>query len=224
MDLQEKRKLDSELAGQLAHVKARARPWRSIIALVLAIAAAAINYEQGLSSLHIQGHDTARLITVTTAAAFCVFAVAATVGLSAKAGTVLQLRMGSAHAAVVRYALLLIGGLATLVCTLQLLKIPIGQLVLGGAVTGILVGIAAQQALANLFAGIVLLLGRPFHVGQRIRIRSGALGGVLDGVVTEIGITYVRLDSGEGVLALPNSQVLAAGVGPLPAELPGRPG
>jgi hypothetical protein len=39
-----------------------------------------------------------------------------------------------------------------------------------------------------------------------------------------LGITYVHLDTGEGVLALPNSQVLAAAVGPLPAEVPSRPG
>jgi small-conductance mechanosensitive channel len=133
---------------------------------------------------------------------------------------VLQPRVGSAHVAVVRYSLLLIGSLITLVPTLQLLKIPIGQLVLGGAITGILIGIAAQQTMANLFAGIVLLLSRPFHVGQRIRIRSGALGGVLDGIVTEIGITYVRLNTGEGVLSLPNSQVLAAGVGPSRPSFP----
>jgi len=225
MDLQEKRKLDSErLAGQLAQVKARARPRRSIIALVLALAAAAVNYEQGLSSLYAPGRDAARLITVLTAVAFCVFAAGATMGLCGKAWAVLQPRVGSAHAAVVRYSLLLLGFLATLVFTLQLLKIPIGQLVLGGAITGILIGIAAQQTMANLFAGIVLLLSRPFHVGQLIRIRSGALGGVLDGTVTEIGITYVHLDTGEGVLALPNAQVLAAAVGPLPAEIPGRPG
>jgi small-conductance mechanosensitive channel len=140
--------------------------------------------------------------------------------------------VGSAHAAVVRYALLLIGSVTTLVITLQLFKIPIGQLILGGAITTILPGIAAQQTLANLFASIVLLLSRPFSVGQRVRVRSGAMGGEIDGVVTEIGITYVRLDTGEGILALPNSQVLAAAVGPLPAEpavpaepaIPGEPG
>jgi small-conductance mechanosensitive channel len=224
VDLQERRKLDAEhLADQVALVKARARPWRSIIALGLALAAAAINYQQGLSSFHERGHATAKLITVTTAAAFCVFAVGAAVGLASKARKVLQPRVGSAHAAVVRYSILLISSVVTLIITLQLLKIPIGQLVLGGAITGVLLGIASQQTLANLFAGIVLLLSRPFSVGQRIRVRSGALGGQLDGTVTEIGITYVRLDTGEGVMALPNSQVLAAAVGPLPAEQPVEP-
>jgi len=224
MDLQEKRRLDSERrAGQLAQVKARARPWRSIIALLLAIAAAVVNYEQGLSGFHVPGHATAKLITVLTGAAFCVFAAAATVGLSGKAKKALQPRVGAAHASVVRYSLLLLGSVITLIVTLQLFKVPIGQLVLGGAVTGILLGIAAQQTLANLFAGIVLLLSRPFNVGQRVRVRSGAMGGQMDGIVTEIGITYVRLDTGEGVLALPNAQVLAAAVGPLPPEPPVHP-
>jgi small-conductance mechanosensitive channel len=224
VDLQEKRKLDAErLAEQVALVKAKARPWRAIIALVLAIAAAAINVAEGLPSFRVRDNATAKLITVITAVAFCVCAIAAVVGLAGKTRSVLRPRVGSAHAAVVRYSILLIGGVAILAITLELFKIPIGQLVLGGAITGILIGIAAQQTLANLFAGIVLLLNRPFAVGQRIRVRSGALGGQIDGTVTEIGITYVHLDTGEGVLALPNSQVLAAAVGPLPAEPPGEP-
>ena len=40
---------------------------------------------------------------------------------------------------------LLIGGLATLLFTLQLLNVQVGQLVLGGAITGILIDIGAQQ-------------------------------------------------------------------------------
>ena len=87
-----------------------------------------------------------------------------------------------------------------------------------------LLGIAGQQSMANLFAGIVLLVSRPFNVGERIRVRSGAMGGVMEGTVTEIGLTYVRLDTGDGVLALPNSQVLAAAVGPVPASGPEHQG
>ena len=225
MDLQEKHKLDSErLAGQLAHVRARARPWRSILALLLAIAAGITSYEQNLSSFSQPGHATAKLIAAASAAAFCVFGVGAVLGLSGQARKALQPRVGSAHAAVVRYSIVLVGSITTLAITLELFKIHIGQLVLGGALTGILLGIAAQQTLANLFAGIMLLLARPFNVGDKIRVRSGALAGQFEGTVTEIGITYVRLDTGEGVLAVPNSQVLAAAVGPIPAQAPGQPG
>jgi small-conductance mechanosensitive channel len=223
MDLQEKRKLDSErLTGQLANVKARARPWRSVFALILAIAAAVVSNLQNLPNFHVPGQATEKIIVAGTSAAFCVFAVSATLGLSGRARDVLEPRVGSSHAAVVRYTILLVGGIATFVITLQLFRIAVGQVVLGGALTAVLLGIAGQQSMANLFAGIVLLLSRPFNVGERVRIRSGAMGGIFDGLVTEIGITYVRLDTGDGVLALPNSQMLAAAVGPLPPA-PARP-
>lgn len=217
MDLQEKRKLDSErLARQLASVTARTRPWRSVITLALAIAAAVTSYLQDLTSFTEPGLTTTKIVTGATSAAFCVLAVAAIVGLSGRARDVLEPRVGSSHAAVIRYTILLVGGIATFVITLQLFRIAIGQVVLGGAVTAVLLGIAGQQTMGNLFAGIVLLLSRPFSVGERIRVRSGAMGGIFDGLVTEIGITYVRLDTGDGVLALPNSQMLASAVGPLP--------
>jgi hypothetical protein len=69
----------------------------------------------------------------------------------------------------------------------------------------------------------VLLLSRPFVVGDYIRLKSGALGGVTDGLVAEIGITYLRLDTEDGTLHLPNSQVLAAAVGPVARPRPGEP-
>jgi Mechanosensitive ion channel len=80
----------------------------------------------------------------------------------------------------------------------------------------VFVGIAAQQALGNVFAGLVLLVARPFQVGDAIRLRAGALGGTLDGTVTDIGITYLRFDTGGSVMSIPNSQVLNAVVGPIP--------
>jgi small-conductance mechanosensitive channel len=214
VDLQEKRQHD--LALQMARVKKRARPWRSIIAAVLAVLAGVTSYQArhdpALSAAW--GHVTADIVTQATAAAFCVFAVIAVLGVASKIRDVLQPGVGTAHAAVVRYAILLAGGTAAALLTLDLIGVPVGQLALGGAVTGILLGIAGQQSLANVFAGLVLLLSRPFAVGDPIRLRSGALGGQIEGRVTEIGITYLRLDTGDGMLNLPNAQVLAAAVGP----------
>ncbi len=114
------------------------------------------------------------------------------------------------------YIILIIGAFTTLVITLELFAVPVGQLVLGGALTTVFVGIAAQQALGNVFAGLVLLFARPFQVGDAIRLRAGALGGTLDGIVTDIGITYVRFDTDGSVMSIPNSQVLNAVVGPIP--------
>ena len=72
---------------------------------------------------------------------------------------------------------------------------------------------------------LLLLLSRPFQVGDVILVRSGALGGQLEGAVTEIGITYLRLDTGDNLMSLPNSQVLAAAVSrQAPTDQPGGPG
>jgi len=208
-----------DLSAQVAMVKAKTRPWKSIIALVLAIGAAAAS-GWAHSDFHHFFQSTGvvhQIVAAATAVAFCVFASVATIGLSGRARSVLEPVMGAGHAAVVRYALVLIGAVTTLLVTLALFGVPIGQLLLGGALTSVFVGIAAQQALSNVFAGLVLLLAHPFRVGDAIRMRAGALSGEIDGTVTEIGITYVRLSTGNGVISIPNSQVLNAVVGPLPA-------
>ena len=223
MHLQDGPQLD--LSAQVAKVRAKARPWKSIIALVFAIIAAAASVWARRGFHHF--FDTAgvpyQIIWVGSGVAFCVLGSIATIGLSGNARTVLEPRFGAAHAAVVRYGLLLIGAFATLVITLLLFDVPIGQLLLGGALTSVFVGIAAQQALGNVFAGMVLLLAHPFRVGDAISLRSGALGGgPLEGTVTEIGITYVRIDTGNSVMAVPNSQVLNAVVGPRPQQAKSR--
>src|SRR5580693_4626372 len=216
-----------DLSAQVAMVKAKTRPWKAIIALVLAIAAAAASgwAHSGFHHFFQASAVVYQIIAAATAAAFCVFASAATIGLSGKARDVLKPVAGASHAAVVRYALVLIGAATTLIGTLVLFSVPVGQLLLGGALTSVFVGIAAQQALSNVFAGLVLLLARPFKVGDSIRLRAGALSGEIGGTVSEIGITYVRLATTDGVVSVPNSQVLNAVVGPLPpgTQLPPPP-
>jgi small-conductance mechanosensitive channel len=233
VDLQERYQLDApHLQAAKEKVKAKARPWRYIFALILALIAAIVSVQarhvasamaiaetrgvtpQSLGLLQPLGHNGNMILSYGAAVAFCLLASAAVIGVGNKARLTLQESIGSAHAAVIRFTIVLAGGLATIVLTLQLLHIPITQLVVGGALTGVLVGIAAQQSLANVFAGIVLLMARPFRVGDQIGIRSGALGGLIEGFVTEISITYVMLDTGNGAVHVPNSQVLAAAVGP----------
>jgi small-conductance mechanosensitive channel len=202
----------------VALVRRKARPWRSVIALVLAVGAAGASSWAHSHFQHFftSDHGGSQVIAAGAAIAFCAFASAATVGLSGQARWVLEPVMGASHAAIVRYALVLIGAVTTLVVTLGLFGVPVGQLLLGGALTSVFVGIAAQQALSNVFAGLVLLLARPFRVGDAIRLRAGALAGEIDGTVSEIGITYLRLSTSTGLLSVPNSQVLNAVVGPMP--------
>jgi small-conductance mechanosensitive channel len=210
-----------DLSTQVERVKRKTRPWKSIIALLLAIAAAVLSRQARDDSGPIfsgTNSTTNQLISVGLAVVFLVFGSIATYSLAGKVRELIQPRVGTGHAAVVGYAILIVGAFTTLVITLELFTVPVGQLVLGGALTTVFVGIAAQQALGNVFAGLVLLVARPFQVGDAVRLQAGALGGTLDGIVTDIGITYVRFDTAGSVMSIPNSQVLNAVVGPIPPE------
>jgi small-conductance mechanosensitive channel len=215
VDLQEKRQLD--LAAHVAKVKSHTRPWRSIIALVLAIASAVVAYiaGQNFSEWTKSSAQLSKLVAAAATAAFCLFAIVAVVGFAAKSRDVMQPVTGRAHAAVVRYTIVMLGGIASLFIALALLKVPINQLLVGGAVTSIILGIAAQQSLGNVFSGVVLLLSHPFGVGDDVYFRAGAFSGQIEGTVTEIGISYVVVETADGPVHLPNSQVLAAAVGPV---------
>jgi len=208
--------------GQVARVvKEKARPWKAIIALVLAIASAIASewVRHNLSRYLGWSTDTpSQIVAAALDVAFLVFGIIATIGLSGKARSALEPRMGTAHAAIVWYALLLVGGFTTLVVTLVLFGVPVGQLITASALTSVFIGIAAQQALSNIFAGMVLLLAHPFNVGDPIQLRSGAINGPVEGVVTEIGISYTRLDTGTGIMSVPNAQVLNSAVAPVPPD------
>jgi len=214
----------NHLSVHVARVKRKARPWKSIIALVLAVASAVISHlasPNRKSDVLFSAPDwTYRIVWAGTAVLFLIFGSMATVGLARQAGQLLEPRVGVAYSAIVRYAVLIVGAFTTLVLTLVLFGVPVSQLVLGGALTTVFVSIAAQQALGNVFAGLVLMLARPFKVGDKVRLRAGSLGasGTLDGRVTDIGITYVRVDTSSGMISVPNSQALNAVVGPVPAD------
>ena len=107
-----------------------------------------------------------------------------------------------------------IGVVALIFGLFGVLGVSLQHLLIGAGVTGVIVGIAAQQSLANVFAAVVLLFARPFVVGERIRIRSGVLG-VLDVQVLGAGLTYVTVRTEDGVLKIPNSVMLASGIGRL---------
>jgi small-conductance mechanosensitive channel len=191
--------------------------------LLLAIAAAVISHQARTTSFFTASQRANEFIASGAAALFGIFGSTATYGLAGKSRELLEPKAGASHAGVIRYAILIVGAFTTLVITLMLFAVPVGQFVLGGALTSVFVGIAAQQALGNVFAGLVLLVARPFHVGDTIRLRAGALGGTLDGIVTDIGITYVRLFADGTVMSVPNSQVLNAVVGPVPPKTDEEP-
>ncbi|HEY1358608.1 MAG TPA: mechanosensitive ion channel family protein [Thermoleophilaceae bacterium] len=105
-------------------------------------------------------------------------------------------------------------GISVLVA-LRLAGLHTQTLAVGGAITAVIFGLAAQQTLGNLIAGTVLLSARPFRVGDRIRLQAGPLAGQLEGTVVSLGLLYTTLARGEDRIMVPNNVVLSAAVIPL---------
>ena len=123
-------------------------------------------------------------------------------------------RLGDARGAALHLVVTILGSAIVLVSVLGVLRVNISGLLLGGALTGVIVGIAAQQTLGNFSAGLVLMIVRPFSVGDEVVLRSSPLGGLYEGEVTDMGLFYVDLVTERGPAKLPNSGVLAAAIGP----------
>ncbi len=118
------------------------------------------------------------------------------------------------RAASLAFVVSLLGYLIILLTTLGIFDVNLQGLLLGGALTGVVFGIAAQQTLGNFFAGIVLLAVRPFTIGEYVVMKSSPLGGEYEGTVVDMSLFYVDLMTARGPVKLPNAGVLAAAVGP----------
>ena len=116
-----------------------------------------------------------------------------------------------------------VGYVLLIFCVFAVIGVSVQRLLIGAGLAGVVLGIAAQQSLGNVFASLVLLFARPFGVGDHIRIRSGTLG-VIDVHVLAIGLTYVTVRTEDGNLKIPNSVMLSAGIGQFtPASESARP-
>jgi small conductance mechanosensitive channel len=103
----------------------------------------------------------------------------------------------------------------TLFTALRIAGLRPQTLAVGGAFTAVVLGLAAQQTLGNLIAGMVLLSARPFRVGERVRLQAGAVGGSVEGIVSSLGLLYTTLARGDDRIMIPNNVVLGSAVMPL---------
>jgi len=155
------------------------------------------------------------LVKVGTVAALVVlgWALARSLGRGIAPGLYGRLDPGTAGTVGFLVRLLAIAGM--LIVALRVAGLDAGALAVGGAFTAIVLGLAAQQTLGNLFAGLVLLSTRPFRVGERVRMQGGPLGGSIEGIAASLGLFYTTLVSGANRILVPNSVILQIAVVPL---------
>jgi small-conductance mechanosensitive channel len=124
-------------------------------------------------------------------------------------------RMDPSTAGTVEFAIRFVSVAATVLAAFAVGGISLQALAVGGGFAAVVFGLAAQQTLGNLFAGMVLLSARPFRLGERVRLQAGVLAGSLEGVVSSLGLLYTTLSRGEERMMIPNTIVLSATVMPL---------
>jgi len=85
------------------------------------------------------------------------------------------------------------------------LEIPLTTLLAGVSVSGLALALAAQDSLKNVLGSMMIMLDKPFKVGERIATKG------FDGVVEDIGLrsTKIRLLTGHQV-SIPNEEMARA--------------
>jgi small conductance mechanosensitive channel len=124
-------------------------------------------------------------------------------------------RLEPGTAGTVGFLLRLLTIVTATVVALRIAGLQAGALAVGGGFTAVVVGLAAQQTLGNLFAGVVLITNRPFRVGERVRLQAGPLAGQVEGVVGSLGLFYTTLVSGADRILIPNGVLIQCAVIPL---------
>lgn len=102
----------------------------------------------------------------------------------------------------------LVIGIAVMIGLTEL-GINIAPLLAGASVAGFAVSFAAKDALANIIAGILLVLDRPFQVGDRIELWGTPADQAPWGDVTEIGLRATKIRTTDNItVIIPNSIIM----------------
>lgn len=154
-------------------------------------------------------------IRIGTVVVLVIVGSAATHWLARGLSPRLYRRLDPATAGTTGFVIRLLATAAVVILALRIAGVTASTLAVGGAFTAVLLGLAAQQALGGIFAGIVLQSTRPFRVGERVRLVGGALAGSLEGTVSSLGLFYTTLSQGADRLMVPNNVLLSLVVVPL---------
>ncbi len=162
-------------------------------------------------------------ILLLEAGAILLVAYALARAFTSASDEVLRRRGQTRHGATLRIFLNLVVAVVAILALFDLAGVSAESIFLGSAFAGIVLGLAAQTVLSNVFAGLLLVLANPFRPGDRVSFISSSYGAFAPsyphemvypsyaGVVEDVELLYtiLRLDVG-GIAKIPNSVVLGA--------------
>ncbi len=95
------------------------------------------------------------------------------------------------------------------IIALDFLGINVMPFVAGAGVLGVAVGFAAKDTLSNLIAGILLIIDRPFEIGDRIEVWSAPAGSSTWGDVIDIGLRATKIQTTDNIIiVIPNNEIM----------------
>lgn len=197
--------------GEELQTRSSRKATGGLLLSLLLIAAVLVVYDNRGELL--PGYGTA--VRVATVIVLVIVGSAATHWLGRGIAPAFYRRLDPATAGTVGFLIRLVAMGAIVVLALRIAGVTAATLAVGGAFTAIVLGLAAQQTLGNLFAGIVLQSTRPFRVGERVRLLGGPLAGSIEGTVSSLGLFYATMVQGADRLLVPNGVLLNLVVVPL---------
>ena len=95
------------------------------------------------------------------------------------------------------------------IIALDSLGVNVMPFIAGAGVAGVAIGFAAKDTLSNLIAGILLIIDRPFEVGDRIEVWSAPSGSSTWGDVIDIGLRATKIKTTDNiVIIIPNNEIM----------------
>jgi small conductance mechanosensitive channel len=208
---------EAGLLPQVSPGAVRRARWEALLLVPLFVGVVVL-YENRRSLLGLTAHGKGQLAWLETPLDFVTVIVLVMLGwaiardVGRAFGPALFRRMDPASAGTVGFVIRLVTVAVAAIVALGIIGIEPRTLALGGAFTAVILGLAAQQTLGNMFAGTVLLSARPFRVGDSVRLQGGPLAGQIEGTVSTLGLLYTTFATGEGPIMVPNSVVLSVAV------------
>ncbi len=96
-----------------------------------------------------------------------------------------------------------------IVIALDLLGVNVMPFIAGAGVAGIAIGFAAKDTLSNLIAGVLLIIDRPFEVGDRIEVWQAPSGSATWGDVIDIGLRATKIKTTDNIIIIiPNNEIM----------------
>ncbi|MBU3950210.1 MAG: mechanosensitive ion channel family protein [Proteobacteria bacterium] len=98
---------------------------------------------------------------------------------------------------------------AGIILALDVLGLNIMPFVAGAGIAGIAIGFAAKDTLSNLIAGVLLIIDRPFEIGDRIEVWTAPQNSATWGDVIDIGLRATKIRTTDNiVIIIPNNEIM----------------